>query len=80
MNFGPWAWVPARCGIMFANINGLHGNLDDLAAAASHFEIVFCCETKNICRRHAAELCLPGFCAPVLLPRSTRPNGLGMVM
>ena len=33
---------PARCRIMFANMNGLHGNLDELALAASHFDIVLC--------------------------------------
>ena len=46
VNPGPRAGVLARCRIMFANINGLHGNLDELAVAASHFDIVFCCETK----------------------------------
>ena len=68
VNPDPQAGVPARCRIIFANINGLHGNLDVLAVAASHLDIVFCCETKATRRRHAAELLLPGYC------------GLGMVM
>ena len=46
VNPNPWAGVPARCGIMFANINSLDGFLDELTVAASHFVIVFCCETK----------------------------------
>ena len=45
-NHGPRAGVHARCGIMFSSINSLHGDLDELAEAAFHFEIVFCCETK----------------------------------
>ena len=46
VNPGRRSGVPARCRIIFANINGLQGNLDKLAVAASHFEIIFCCETK----------------------------------
>ena len=48
--------------------------------AASHFDIAFCCETKATRRRHAADLRLPGYCEPVLLPRSSCSNGMGMVM
>ena len=70
----------AMCRIMFANINGLQDNLDELAVVASHFDIVFCCETKATRRSRAAELRLPGYHAPVLLARGSRPNGLGMVM
>ena len=63
VNPGARAGMPAWCRIMFANINELHGNLDELTVdeltAASHFDIVFCCETKATRRRHAAELRLP---------------------
>ena len=45
----------ARCSIMFANINGLQNNLDELAVAVSFFDIVFCCESKATRQRHAAE-------------------------
>ena len=38
---------------MFSKINGLHGNLDELAVAASLFDIVFCCETKATGRCYA---------------------------
>ena len=80
LNLAPRAYVPARCRIMLLNINGLHGNLNELAVAASHFDIVFCCDTKATRRRQAAELRLPGYCAPDLLSKGSRPNGLGMVM
>ena len=52
----------------------------NFALAASHFDIVFCSDAKYTYLRHAAELRFPGYCAPVLLPRGSRPNGLGMVM
>ena len=54
VNPDPRADVPARCRIMFANKNDLHGNLDELAVAASHFDIVFCCDTKATRLRHVA--------------------------
>ena len=80
VNPDPQAGVPARCRIMFANINGLHGNLDELAVVASHFDIFFCCEAKATRLRHAAELRIPGYCASLLLLMGSHPNGLGMVM
>ena len=76
VNPGTRAGVPARRRITFANINGLHGNLDELAVASSHFDIVFCCKTKTIRRRHAAELRLTCYFATVLLPKGSCPNRL----
>ena len=64
MNPGPRAGVPARCRIMFANIKGLHDNLDELTVSASHLEIVYCCETNDAPRSHAADLRLSGDSAP----------------
>ena len=80
VNSGPRAGVPAGRRIMFANINGPQRILDELSVAASHFDIVFCCETKVTRRRHAAALRLPGYFETLLLPRGSRPNRLGMVM
>ena len=65
---------------MFTNINGLHGNRDELAIAATKFDVVACAETKETGRRHVSELLLPGFKAPTLLLRAARPNGLGMAL
>ena len=65
---------------MFTNINGLHGNRDELAIAATKFDIVACYETKVTGRRHVSELLLPGFKATTLLLRGARPNGLGMAL
>ena len=48
--------------------------------AASHFDIVFCCETKAIRQRQAAELLIPGHCAPVFIYMGSRPIGLWMTM
>ena len=63
VNPGPRDVVSASCR-MFSNINGLHGNLDELAVAASHFDIVFCCETEATRRRHVAELRSSGTTRP----------------
>ena len=65
---------------MFININGLHGNRDELAIAATKFDVVACAETKVTGRRHVSELLLPGFKAPTLLLRGARPNVLGMAL
>ena len=68
------------CRAMFTNINGLHGNRDELAIAAAKFDVVACAETKVTGRRYLSELFLPGFKAPTLLLRGVRPNGLVMAL
>ena len=79
-NPGPRVARPSRCRVLFTNINGLHGNLRELDLAAKGFDVVVCAETKATRRRHAAELLLTGFDAPTLLPRGSRPNGLGLAL
>ena len=79
VNPGPRV-APQCCRVMFTNINGLHGNRDDLAIAATKFDVVACAETKVTGHRHVSELLLPGFKAPTLLLRGARPNGLGMAL
>ena len=53
---------------------------DELAIAATKFDVVACAETKVTGRRHVSELLLPGFKAPTLLLRGARANGLGMAL
>ena len=79
-NPGPRATAPARCRALFTNINGLHGNLKELAVASSRYDIVLCAETKATTRRHRSELLLPGFAKPALISRGSRPNGLGFAL
>ena len=79
VNHGPME-VPQCCRVMFTNINGRHGNRDELAIAATKLDVVACAETKVTGRRHVSELLLPGFKAPTLLLRGAHPNGLGMTM
>ena len=79
INPGPRA-VPQCCRVMFSNINGLHGNRDELAIAATKFDVVACTETMVTGRRHVSQLPLPGFRAPTLLLRSSRPNSIGMAL
>ena len=68
------------CRVMFTNINGLHGKRDELAIAATKFDVVACAKTKVTGRRHLSELLLPGFKAPTLLLRGARPNEFGMAL
>ena len=79
VNPGPRV-APQCCRVMFTNINGLHGNRDELAIAATKFDVVACAETKVTGRRHVSELLLPGFKAPTMMLRGARPNGLGMAL
>ena len=60
-NPGPGTQPCDKCRIMFSNINGLNGNLEDLAVAASGLDIVVCAETKVSGRRPVAELLILGF-------------------
>ena len=68
------------CRVMFTNINGLHGNRDELAITATKFDVAGCTETKVAGRRHLSEQILPGFKAPTLLLRGARQNELGMAL
>ena len=72
--------VPQCCRVVFTNINGLHGNRDELAIAVTKFDVVTCAETKVTGRRHLSELLLPGFKASTLLLRGARSNGLSMAL
>ena len=72
--------VPQCSRVMFINTNRLHGNRDELAIAATKFDVVASAKTKVTGRRHMSELLLPGFKAPTLLLRGARPNGLGMAL
>ena len=73
-----WPLVVVGWCLAISNINGLHGNLRELVIAASRFDIVACAVTKVTQRRHVAELRLPGFSAPIVLLRGSRPDGLGL--
>ena len=64
------------CRVMLTNINGLHGNRDELAIAATKFDVAACTETKVTGRRHLSEQIFPGFKAPTLLLRGE----LGMAL
>ena len=68
VNPGPRV-APQCCRVMFTNINGLHGNRDELAIAATKFDVFACAETKVTDRRHVSKLLLPGFKALTLLLR-----------
>ena len=79
VNPGPRA-EPQCCKDMFSNINGLHGNRDELAIAATIFDVVACAETKVTGRRRVSKLLLPGFRVPTLMLRGDRPKVLGKAL
>ena len=79
LNPGP-RQIPAKCRLMFSNINGLFGNIRDLAVTSSRYDMIICAETKVTSHRNVAELRLPRFAKPVQILRGARPNGLGMAL
>lgn len=79
-NPGPVARPPTRCRLLYANINGLHRNLQELSVAASSHDVVLCAETRASDRRHVAELRLSGFGKPTLLPCGARDSVRGLAL
>ena len=59
-------------------MQGLSGNLGDLAVASSQYDILMCSETfvSDLC--HVSKLLVPGFGRPVLLCRGKLPHARGM--
>ena len=79
LNPGP-RQAPAKTRVMFTNINGLFGNIKDLAVASTRYDVIMCAETKVTSYRNVAEVMLPRFIKPVQILRGNRPNGLGLAL
>ena len=77
-NPGPTPGRRRQCQMLYSNIRGLHGNLNDLIAASKQFDILFCSETLISNYRSPKELLIPGFKQPHLLKRNERERGQGM--
>ena len=60
VNPGPRV-APQCCRVMFTDINGLHGNRDELAIAETKFDVVACDETK-VTFTNIVGICLSCFC------------------
>ena len=58
-NPGPRRPVPAVFRILFSNVPGLAGNLSDLTAASSQYDILLCSETLVSDMRHVLEVLVP---------------------
>ena len=77
-NLGPQRPVPAACRILCSNVRGLSGNLSDLTAASSQYDILLSSETLISDMHHMSEVLVPGFGRPVLLCRGKMPRARGM--
>ena len=58
-NSGPRRPVPAVCRILCSNEQGLAGNLSDLTAASSQYEILLCSEIVGSDMRHMSDILVP---------------------
>ena len=67
-----------QCRILYANIRGLHANINDLLAASRQYDILLCSETLVSGMRHVSELLIPGFKKPILFNRNTIHRAQGM--
>ena len=79
-NPGPGPTKHRQCRILYANIRGLHGNLNDLIASSRQYDILLCSETLVSGMRHVSEVLIPGFKKPVLLQRNAIPRAQGMAV
>ena len=66
------------CNLLYCNIRGLYGNLNELSVASAKYDIICCSETLVSDRRHVSELLLPNFTRPLQLLRNSIPRGQGM--
>ena len=53
--------VVPTCKILYSNVRGLYGNLNDLSVTASSYDLVLCSETLVPDHRHSSELAVPYF-------------------
>ena len=77
-NPGPTPTRRRQCRILYANVRGLHANLNDLIAASRQYDILFCSETLVSGMRHTSELLIPGFKKPILFKRNAIHRAQGM--
>ena len=70
--------VAAVCRILYSNVQGLAGNLSDLAVTSSQYDILLCSETLVSDMRHVSEVLVPGFGRHVLLCRGKMPRARGI--
>ena len=50
-----------QCRILYSNIRGLYGNLNDLHLISPNYDIILCSETLVSNRRNVSELLLSNF-------------------
>lgn len=79
-NPGPAPVRRRQCRLLYSNVRGLHGNLNDLVAASKQYDVVFCSETLVSNFRSSKELLIPGFKQPLLLRRNERERVRGMAV
>ena len=79
-NPGPVQPRPSLCRVMYGNVRGLYGNINDLISASRQFDILLCTETLASQMRHSSEVLVPGFRKPLLVKRDAIPRARGMAV
>ena len=79
INPGPSPTRRRQCRILYANIRGLHANLNDLIAASRQHDISFCSETVVSQMRLDSEVLLLGFKKPMSFKHKASYRAQGMI-
>ena len=79
-NPGPVHSRHSMCRVMYGNVRGLHGNINDLVSASRQYDILLCAETLASQMRHSSEILVSGFRKPILLKRDAIPRARGMAL
>ena len=66
--------------MLYSNIHGLHGNLEELAVAGSDYDGLVCAESKVSDRRHLIELRMTSFGCPQQRLRNSSLGTLGLAL
>ena len=67
-------------GVLYSNIRGLHGNVDELAVAALVYDVLVCAESKDSDHCHLSEPRIPGFGYPQPRLQNSTPGAQGMAL
>ena len=79
-NPGPSRATTRSARILYANVNGLSKKMEELRAASTRHDILFCSETRVTNKRCPGALKINGFSGPHQRLHKSSPNAQGMAM